>query len=87
MSKRSVWKGPYVHPKLLKRVNLTLKSNKKRAIKTWSRGSTILPNFVGFTFLVHNGKKFIPNYIKDIMVGKKLGEFSPTRTFIGHKKK
>jgi small subunit ribosomal protein S19 len=86
MGKRSVWKGPFVHPSLLKKVNLMLKSDKKYVIKTWSRGSTIITKFVGLTFSIYNGKKFIPTLITDEMVGKKMGEFSPTRTFVGHKK-
>ena len=86
MSTRSIWKGPYVHPKLLKKVNVALKNSRKNAIKTWSRSSVILPNFVGLTFSVYNGKKFLPISVTDEMVGKKLGEFSPTRVFTGHKK-
>jgi small subunit ribosomal protein S19 len=84
MSNRSVWKGPFVDSKLLKKVNKVVASNKLTLIKTWSRKSTILPNFVGLTFSIHNGKKFTPVLINDKMVGKKLGEFSPTRTFFGH---
>jgi small subunit ribosomal protein S19 len=75
-----------VHPKLLKKVTLMHKSGKKYVVKTWSRGSTILPSFVGLTFSIYNGKKFIPTLVTDEMVGKKMGEFSPTRTFVGHKK-
>ena len=86
MGKRSVWKGPYIHPKLLLKVNKMAESEKKHIIKTWARSSTILPNFVGLTFAIHNGKKFISVSATDEMVGKKLGEFSPTRTFFKHKK-
>ncbi|MBF8246640.1 MAG: 30S ribosomal protein S19 [Rickettsia sp.] len=81
---RSVWKGPFVEGYLLKKVRFLLESGKKEPIKTWSRRSTILPDFVGFTFLVHNGKNFIPVLINEDMVGHKLGEFSLTRTFKGH---
>ena len=84
MSNRSVWKGPFVEPKLLKKVNNVIAGGKFVAIKTWSRKSTVLPNFVGLTFSVHNGKKFIQVLVNEKMVGKKLGEFSPTRTFHGH---
>jgi small subunit ribosomal protein S19 len=84
MSNRSVWKGPFVESKLLKKVNRIIANNKFIVIKTWSRKSTILPNFVGLTFSVHNEKKFIQVLVNDKMVGKKLGEFSPTRTFHGH---
>ena len=84
MSNRSVWKGPFVEPKLLKKVNDAVSGGKFIAIKTWSRKSTILPNFVGLTFSVHNGRKFIQVLVNEKMVGKKLGEFSPTRTFSGH---
>ena len=81
---RSVWKGPFVDPSLLKKVE-KLKDQPNRApIKTWSRKSTIIPEFVGFSFLIHNGKKFIPIKISEEMVGHKLGEFSPTRQFSGH---
>jgi small subunit ribosomal protein S19 len=82
--KRSVWKGPFVDGHLLKAVDKVVKSGKNTVIKTWSRRSTILPNFVGLTFSVYNGKKFIPVLISEQTVGKKLGEFSPTRTFSGH---
>ena len=84
MGKRSVWKGPFVEASLLKKVEAVVNSGKHTMIKTWSRRSTILPNFVGLTFSVYNGKKFVPVFISDRMVGKKLGEFSPTRTFYGH---
>jgi small subunit ribosomal protein S19 len=81
---RSLKKGPYIDPKLQKKVDATSISKKKQVIKTWSRRSTISPQFVGLTFAVHNGNKFIPVYISENMVGHKLGEFSPTRTFRGH---
>ncbi len=81
---RSVWKGPFVDGYLLKKVDEANASSRKSVIKTWSRRSTILPQFVGLTFGVHNGKKFIPVLITEDMVGHKLGEFSPTRTFYGH---
>ncbi|HPN30670.1 MAG TPA: 30S ribosomal protein S19 [bacterium] len=83
---RSLKKGPFVDDHLMKKVDGILKSGKKEAIKTWSRRSTILPEFVGLNFTVHNGKKFIPIYVTEQMVGHKLGEFSPTRTFKGHRK-
>jgi|TARA_B100001093_G_C26523299_1_gene882692 small subunit ribosomal protein S19 len=81
---RSVWKGPFVHPSLLKKVDKQKDKTDKRPIKTWSRNSTIIPDFVGVSFLIHNGKTFIPITISEEMVGHKLGEFSPTRTFRGH---
>ncbi len=81
---RSVWKGPFVDLHLMKKVESATESGSKDVIKTWSRRSTILPQFVGITFNVYNGKKFIPVYVTDDMVGHKLGEFSPTRTFWGH---
>jgi small subunit ribosomal protein S19 len=81
---RSVWKGPFVDGHVLKKVQKVLESGKNTVIKTWSRRSTILPMFVGITFQVYNGKKFIPVQISEPMVGHKLGEFSPTRTFYGH---
>ncbi len=81
---RSLKKGPYVDPKLLKRIKEMNERNEKRLIKTWSRRSTIVPEFIGHTIAVHNGRKFIPVYITENMVGHKLGEFSPTRTFRGH---
>ena len=84
---RSSKKGPYIAHKLLKKVEKMEQSGRKTAIKTWSRRSTIIPNFIGYTFIVHNGNKFIPVYITDTMVGHKLGEFAPTRNFRGHKKK
>ena len=84
MGRRSVWKGPFVDGFLLKKVEEIVASGKSQVIKTWSRRSTILPNFVGLTFSVYNGKKFIPVRVSENMVGKKLGEFSPTRVFTGH---
>ena len=81
---RSLKKGPYIDPKLEKKVKEMGKGTKKRVIKTWSRRSTISPLFVGYTFAVHNGNKFIPVYITENMVGHKLGEFSPTRIFRQH---
>jgi len=81
---RSLKKGPYIHYKLEKRVLETHESKKKSVIKTWSRASVISPDFVGLTIAVHNGNKFIPVYVTENMVGHKLGEFSPTRTFRGH---
>ena len=84
MARRSIWKGPFIDSHLLKAVEKALGSTKAIVIKTWSRRSTILPNFVGLTFAVYNGKKFIPVLVTERMVGKKLGEFSPTRTFSGH---
>ena len=81
---RSLKKGPYIDPKLEKKVKEMGKGTKKKAIKTWSRRSTISPLFVGYTFAVHNGNKFIPVYITENMVGHKLGEFSPTRIFRQH---
>jgi len=81
---RSLKKGPYVEPKLLGRVRQSQESQSKRVIKTWSRRSTIVPEMVGLTMAVHNGRKFIPVFLTENMVGHKLGEFSPTRTFYGH---
>ena len=81
---RSLKKGPYVDAKLQKKVELCDQTGEKKVIKTWSRRSTIIPEFVGHTLAVHNGNKFIPIYITENMVGHKLGEFSPTRTFRGH---
>ena len=81
---RSVKKGPYIDPKLQGKVEALNKSNRKQVIKTWSRSSTIAPDFVGHTFAVHNGNKFIPVYIQESMVGHKLGEFAPTRIFRAH---
>lgn len=84
---RSIKKGPYVDNKLQKKVDKMNQSNKKSVMKTWSRRSTITPEFVGHTFAVHNGNKFIPIYISENMVGHKLGEFAPTRNFRGHSSK
>jgi small subunit ribosomal protein S19 len=81
---RSLKKGPYVHETLLKKIAVLNGRNEKRVVKTWSRASTVIPDFVGHTFAVHNGNKFIPVYITENMVGHKLGEFSPTRLFRGH---
>ena len=81
---RSVKKGPFVEPKLLKRVEDMNKSGKKSVLKTWSRASTIFPDFVGHTIAVHDGRKHVPVYVTEDMVGHKLGEFAPTRTFRGH---
>ena len=81
---RSVWKGPFVDPSLIKKVEKQRKEGASTPIKTWSRKSTIIPEFIGISFLIHNGKKFIPIKISDEMVGHKLGEFSPTRQFSGH---
>ena len=81
---RSLKKGPFIHYKLEKRVMENVEASKKSVIKTWSRASMISPDFVGQTIAVHNGKTFIPVYVTENMVGHKLGEFSPTRTFRGH---
>jgi small subunit ribosomal protein S19 len=81
---RSVKKGPFVHDSLLKKIGSMNARNEKRVIKTWSRASTVIPDFVGHTFAVHNGNKFIPVYVTENMVGHKLGEFAPTRLFRGH---
>ena len=81
---RSLKKGPFVDAKLMKKILKAQESRDHRMIKTWSRRSTILPEFVGSTIAVHNGKKFIPVFISENMVGHKLGEFAPTRTFYGH---
>ena len=81
---RSVKKGPFVQPALMKRVQEMNKSGEKRILKTWSRASTIFPDFVGHTFAVHDGRKHVPVYVTEDMVGHKLGEFAPTRTFRGH---
>lgn len=81
---RSVKKGPFVSIKLLKKINELNKTGQKKVIKTWSRASTIIPDFIGHTIAVHNGNKFIPVYITENMVGHKLGEFAPTRIFRGH---
>ncbi len=81
---RSVWKGPFVDGYLLKKAEAVRQSGRKDVIRTWSRRSTILPQFVGLTFGVYNGHKFIPVMVNEEMVGHKFGEFSPTRTFYGH---
>ena len=81
---RSVWKGPFVDPSLLKKVEKLKSQALPTPIKTWSRKSTIIPEFIGISFLIYNGKKFIPIKISEEMVGHKLGEFSPTRQFSGH---
>ena len=81
---RSIKKGPFLDSHLLKKVEAMNSSNDKRIVKTWSRRSTIVPEMVGHTFAVHNGRKFIPVFVSENMVGHKLGEFSPTRTFHGH---
>jgi small subunit ribosomal protein S19 len=81
---RSVKKGPFIEEKLVKKVDEAKETKGSKVIKTWSRRSTITPDFVGLTFAVHNGKKFIPVFVTEEMVGHKLGEFSPTRTFHSH---
>ena len=81
---RSIKKGPFVQPVLLKRVREMNEAGEKRVLKTWSRASTIFPEFVGHTFAVHDGRKHVPVYVTEDMVGQKLGEFAPTRTFKGH---
>tara|TARA_B100001123_G_C15211643_1_gene987537 strand:+ start:314 stop:592 length:279 start_codon:yes stop_codon:yes gene_type:complete len=81
---RSIWKGPFVDGYLLKKAETAAASGRKEVIRTWSRRSTILPQFVGLTFGVHNGRKFISILVTEAMVGHKLGEFAPTRTFFGH---
>tara|TARA_B110000438_G_C15301005_1_gene431167 strand:+ start:220 stop:498 length:279 start_codon:yes stop_codon:yes gene_type:complete len=81
---RSIWKGPFVDVTLIKKAEKVIGTGRKEVIKTWSRRSTILPQFIGITFGVYNGQKFVPVTINENMVGHKLGEFSPTRTFKGH---
>ena len=81
---RSLKKGPYVDPKLLKKVKMIQAGDKKKVIKTWSRDSTIFPEMVGLTIAIHDGRKHVPIFITESMVGHKLGEFAPTRTFRGH---
>lgn len=81
---RSVWKGPFVDGYLLKKADAAREAGRNQAIRTWSRRSTILPQFVGLTFAVHNGKKHVPVLVTEDMVGHKFGEFSPTRTYYGH---
>ncbi|MBS21488.1 MAG: 30S ribosomal protein S19 [Chloroflexi bacterium] len=84
---RSIKKGPYVHPKLTKKVEQAVKSNSREVIKTWSRASMIMPDMLGLTIAVHDGRRHVPVFITENMVGHKLGEFSPTRTFRGHSTK
>jgi len=81
---RSIKKGPYIEESLMRKVEALQASGGKQVIKTWSRRSTITPDFIGMTFAVHNGRKFIPVYISENMVGHKFGEFAPTRTYYGH---
>ena len=81
---RSIKKGPYVHESVLKKITAMNEQNEKKVIKTWSRSSTILPSFVGHTIAVHDGRKHVPVYVTEDMVGHKLGEFAPTRTYRGH---
>ena len=81
---RSLKKGPFVDAKLMKKINIAQESRSNKVVKTWSRRSTVIPEMVGITMAVHNGKKFIPVFVTENMVGHKLGEFSPTRTFYGH---
>ena len=81
---RAIWKGPFVEESLIKKVEQQKNQSQKKPIKTWSRKSTIIPEFVGISFLIYNGKKFIPLTVSEDMVGHKLGEFAPTRTFFGH---
>ena len=81
---RSLKKGPYIEPKLMQKVLVAQETRSGRVIKTWSRRSTIIPEMVGVTLAVHNGRKFVPVFVSENMVGHKLGEFSPTRTFYGH---
>lgn len=81
---RSLWKGPFVDGYLIKKVENLRESNKTDMIKVWSRRSTIIPDFIGVTFAVYNGRKFIPVSVSEDMVGRKLGEFAPTRTYYGH---
>lgn len=84
---RSLKKGPYIDYRLEKKIERMEAGGKKSVIKTWSRSSMISPDFIGYTFAVHNGNKFIPVYVTEYMVGHKLGEFAPTRNFKGHKRK
>ena len=81
---RSVWKGPFVDGYLFDKAEAARESKRNEIIRTWSRRSTIMPDFVGLTFAVHNGKKFVPVYVTENMVGHKFGEFAPTRTYYGH---
>ena len=84
---RSIKKGPYVHPKLTKKVEQAVRSNSREVIKTWSRASMIMPDMLGLTIAVHDGRRHVPVFVTENMVGHKLGEFSPTRTFRGHSTK
>jgi small subunit ribosomal protein S19 len=84
---RSIKKGPYVHPKLVKKVDAARRSNSRAVIRTWSRASVIMPDMLGFTIAVHDGRRMVPLFITENMVGHKLGEFAPTRTFRGHSSK
>jgi small subunit ribosomal protein S19 len=84
---RSIKKGPFIDESLMRKIRKALDTNNRQVIKTWSRRSMIIPDMIGFTFAVHNGKKFFPVYVTENMVGHKLGEFSPTRTYHGHAKK
>jgi small subunit ribosomal protein S19 len=84
---RSIKKGPFIDESLMRKIRKATDDNSRQVIKTWSRRSMINPDMIGFTFAVHNGKKFIPVYVTENMVGHKLGEFSPTRTYHGHSKK
>lgn len=81
---RSIKKGPYIEESLMRKVRAAQENNSKQVIQTWSRRSTITPEFIGMTFAVHNGKKFMPVYVTENMVGHKFGEFAPTRTYYGH---
>ncbi|MBN1434666.1 30S ribosomal protein S19 [Candidatus Fermentibacterales bacterium] len=84
---RSVKKGPFVDPRLVGKIDMMSSTGEKKVVRTWSRRSTIPPEFVGHTIAVHNGRKFVPVFIVENMVGHKLGEFAPTRTFRGHREK
>jgi small subunit ribosomal protein S19 len=84
---RSIKKGPFLDHHLLKKIQVAIEKGDKKIIKTWSRRSTVLPEAVGLSFAVHNGRKFVPVYVTDQMIGHKLGEFAPTRTFHGHAEK
>lgn len=84
---RSIKKGPWIEPRLQRKVDKAKAASDKKPIKTWARASTIIPDYVGMTFMVHNGRQFLKVYITEDMVGHRLGEFSPTRTFRGHDKK
>ena len=84
---RSIKKGPWIEPRLQRRVDKAVEMDSKKPIRTWARASTIIPDYVGLTFMVHNGRQFTKVYVTEDMVGHRLGEFSPTRTFKGHDKK